>query len=321
VDALTPCSCDGMTDSSDSSSELDLAADFVAALLLDDDSDDGDRGSAGACGATAGGADRAISEPASHKYRDAHRAFHFEGLPSGLQLEQRYLEVSETGGAVYDAGVVLSRWLSSHPTAVCSLPVLELGCGPGLTALTAAALGASEVIATDMDESALKLARDNIEAHTEWLTQCPFHVCKPELLRYRWGTALPPKLRSWRDRAAGCAGGGVVLAADVLYDNVDSFAALLSTLSSLLLQSPAGSADDRSAPVAVRGGSTKDLMGSTCLLCFPRRRIDAEHAYVDALHTRFSVERLDVSGCASGCDREMVLLRVQPLPNSRLGSE
>ena len=80
MDALTPCSCDGMTDSSDSSSELDLAADFAAALLLDDDSDDGDRGSAGACGATAGGADRAISEPASHKYRDVVRAHSSGGV-------------------------------------------------------------------------------------------------------------------------------------------------------------------------------------------------------------------------------------------------
>ena len=307
-----------MTDSSDSSSELELAADFVAALL--DDSDVGDRGSTAACSAT-GAADGVTSDSASYKYRDTQRTFHMEGLPSGLRLEQRYLAVSETGGAVYDAGIVLSRWLCSHPIAVRSLPVLELGCGPGLTALTAAALGASEVIATDMDESALQLARDNVDAHSQWLKQCPYRVCKPELLRYRWGTALPPTLQSWQDRAADCPSGGVVLAADVLYDNVDSFAALLSTLSSLLLKSPGGSADDRSAPVAVQGGSTKrELMMSTCLLCFPRRRVDAEQAYVDALHRRFFVERLDVSGCTSGCDREMVLLRVQPLVASRLDS-
>ena len=304
-----------MTDGLDISSEsdgseglheqLELAADFVAELLDNSDSDDTDTAVA-----RGGSADAAARCSRSHKYRDTLRKFQFEGLPGGLQLEQRYLAVAETGGAVYDAGVVLSRWLCLYPTAVRSLPVLELGCGPGLTALTAAALGASEVIATDMDESALGLARDNIDASLKWLSQCPSCVCSPELLRYRWGDVLPATLQSWQHRATDR--GGIILAADVLYDNDESFAALLSTLSLLLVQSPAG---DGLKPSSVQGGPrNKQPFGSfTCLVCFPRRRADTEQSYVDTLQSMFSVECLDIPSSVSiDCDREMVLLCVQP---------
>jgi len=49
--------------------------------------------------------------------------------------------------------------------ALCVL--LELGCGAGLIVLTASALGASDVIGTDIDQYARGLARDNIDAHTK----------------------------------------------------------------------------------------------------------------------------------------------------------
>ena len=298
-------------DSSGSSSELDgsdgveLAADFVAVFLDNSSSDD----EASAV---------AASSMAPAKYRTSHRKFDLDGLPLGLQLEQRYLAVAETGGAVYDAGVVLSRWLCSHPTTVRSLPVLELGCGPGLTALTAAALGASEVIATDMDESTLRLAQDNFQTHAKWLAQCPQRVCSPELSRYRWGSALTPTLQGWQYRAAACSGGGVVLAADVLYDNDETFGSLMATLSTLLLRSPVDVADESSASAGsmIRGG-TKCSNRSACFLCFPQRRVETEQSYINALKTMFDVEHLDVTGAtSSGCDREMVLLYLQP-PSSK----
>eukprot|EP01043_Picozoa_sp_COSAG02_P045471 COSAG02_NODE_4158_length_5692_cov_2.326541_1_plen_320_part_00 len=305
-------------DGSDSSSELDgrdgaeLAADFVAALVDSSSSDDE--------GLPIPAAD-AASGTASIKYRDPHRQFQLEGLPLGLQLEQRYLSVAETGGAIYDAGVVLSRWLCSHPNVVRGLSVLELGCGTGLTALTAAALGAREVIATDMDESALRLAQDNFEAHATWLEQCPHRVCSPDLSRYRWGSALPPTLQSWQDRAAAHSDGSVVLAADVLYDNDETFGSLLSTLSFLLPQSPVGAADGGSARSSlVLSERTKcGLEQHTCFLCFPRRRVHTEQAYITALKAVFCVEYMDITGpVSSGCDREMVLLCLRPLPQGSI---
>ena len=298
--------------SDDSDTDVaELTADFVDALIGSSSSDEEDGGSAAAaadCPADNGGTGGTAGAAAAaglHKYKLAAREFALEGLPLGLRLEQRYVAVNETGGAVYDAGVVLSRWLCSQPAVVRGLPVLELGCGPGLTALVAAALGAAEVLATDMDDSALALARDNLEAQECWLSQCPARACSPQCASYRWGAELSPALRSWLERVAEGTRGGVVLGADVLYDDASSFAALLFTLSRLL--PPSSEAERGTAGKAAAPSSSS----CCCLLCFPRRRAETESHYISALEKAFSVEWLDVGGrFSAGCGREMALLQL-----------
>ena len=281
---------------------LDAMAAFAAAVDVDPCSDSDADTDEGGAGDAAGNPARAATAAsgAAHRYKQPQREFDaFDGLPPGLCLTQRYVAVAETGGAVYDAGVVLSRWLCAHPGTVHRRPVLELGCGPGLTALVACGLGAAEVLATDMDSSALALARENVAQHASWLAQCPVvggAAVPPVLAQCRWGDALPPALQSWRERNADR--GAVVLGADVLYDNDESFAALLQTLSSLLLP-----------PCASDTAPENEV---TCLLCFPRRRAEAEQRYLSALGAAFSVDERDVSSMSVGCDREMALIILRP---------
>ena len=279
---------------------LDAMAAFAADVGCSSDSDaDTDEG--GGSASLQGGAGGAA---AAHRYKHPVREFVFDGLPPGLRLIQRYVAVAETGGAVYDAGVVLSRWICAHPSTVQRRPVLELGCGPGLTALVASGLGAAEVLATDMDSSALVLARENVAQHASWLALCAATSAKgsaaaPTLAQCRWGGQLPPALQSWRERNA--ERGAVVLGADVLYDNDESFAALLHTLSSLLRPPSASARSTECEPTCM-----------SCLLCFPRRRAEAEQRYLSALRTVFSLEEQDVTGMSVGCDREMALIILRP---------
>ena len=80
---------------------------------------------------------------------------------------------------VWPAARLAATFVQEHPPE--NLVVCELGCGPGLPALTAASSGAKQVIATDLDPLALELvaaaARDQaLAVHTEEVDLCGDHL-------------------------------------------------------------------------------------------------------------------------------------------------
>jgi predicted RNA methylase len=54
-------------------------------------------------------------------------------------------------GRMWDAGIVLLKYLSVHTGAVAGKVLLELGAGTGIVGLAAARLGAARVYITDME--------------------------------------------------------------------------------------------------------------------------------------------------------------------------
>lgn len=64
-----------------------------------------------------------------------------------------------TGHTVWDGAVMLAKHLEARYPSLAGKRVLEVGCGPGLAGMTAAALGADEVILTD-----LPYALENVRA-------------------------------------------------------------------------------------------------------------------------------------------------------------
>ena len=83
-----------------------------------------------------------------------------------LKIRQGLAGAGTTGLAVWNSSVLLSRLLQElarYSNGWSSLKVLELGCGTGLASLTAAALGANRVLATDGNPAVVSLAEENIK--------------------------------------------------------------------------------------------------------------------------------------------------------------
>ena len=96
-----------------------------------------------------------------------------------------------TGLQVWDAGIVLLRFLASAPVAavLATHPrVVELGSGTGAVGIAAAALG-GEVVMTDLAE-VLPLLRHNVALNTEVVARANGSMSVVEL---RWGVGAVPR--------------------------------------------------------------------------------------------------------------------------------
>ena len=107
---------------------------------------------------------------------------------------------------LWPSGIALADAVSFAPELVRSVPVLELGCGLGLTAAAALQAGATLLVA-DYSPQALLLTRLNCLVNAER---------EPKTLQFNW-RCPPADLLS----ASGGVGFPVVLAADVLYEERD----------------------------------------------------------------------------------------------------
>jgi len=92
-------------------------------------------------------------------------------------------------------GQALARYLLDHPGLVAGQRVLDVASGSGLVAIAAARCGAARVVATDVDEIAVRVISVNAAAN---------------------GVRVTPVLADLLDGDAG--GAGVVLCADAFYE-------------------------------------------------------------------------------------------------------
>lgn len=147
--------------------------------------------------------------------------FQHSKLPFTITIEQengrRVAGEDATGCVVWPTAHATAAHLCQHVELVRGCRVLELGAGTGLVGLVASALGASEVILTDLP-SALPLLQRNV-ARNEAL--CSKRVDVREL---RWG-------------AEACHGIGqfdVVVGCEVVYmHDEETCAALVATMTQL----------------------------------------------------------------------------------------
>jgi predicted nicotinamide N-methyase len=106
---------------------------------------------------------------------------------------------------LWPSGIALAAAIARQPHLVRGRRTLEIGCGLGITAAMAVALGA-RLLATDYAPEALLLARRNT---------LRFAGEEPETLQLNWRAPDNPLLAAVEDDFA------VVLAADVLYEARD----------------------------------------------------------------------------------------------------
>ena len=93
-----------------------------------------------------------------------------------VRLDQRY--EGDTGVVVWDAAIVLAKYLEINTDMVRDMEVVELGSGTGAVGLCAGVLGAKQVILTDLEELVVFLSH-NIELNTE--------VTRVSALALEWG--------------------------------------------------------------------------------------------------------------------------------------
>jgi len=88
-------------------------------------------------------------------------------------------QVDGTGLNVWDAAILLARYLELFPEKVCSKSVLELGSGCGLVGIAAGLLGAKEVVLTDLEYS-LPLMEDNVQRNIKQVREsnCETITCR-----------------------------------------------------------------------------------------------------------------------------------------------
>ena len=136
-----------------------------------------------------------------------------------LTLGQRRFEQEGFASTVWDSAIVLARALERWVAADGALPrsVVELGAGCGLVGIALAALGAEQVLLTDL-ECNLDLLRENARRNSA-LWQPRF---APQVLELAWGVPLPP----------GTGPFECIVASDVFYSH-EAVAPLARTLSAL----------------------------------------------------------------------------------------
>ncbi|XP_068111819.1 protein N-lysine methyltransferase METTL21D [Hyperolius riggenbachi] len=139
-------------------------------------------------------------------------------LGDGRALGIRQLSSGDVGCVVWDAAIVLAKFLerqeSAEPGLLRGRALLELGAGTGIVGIAAAALGA-HVTVTDLEELQ-DLMNTNIDSNAHLITGS----CQAKVLK--WGEEIPDSLRP----------PDYILIADCIYYE-ESLEPLLKTLHNL----------------------------------------------------------------------------------------
>lgn len=137
--------------------------------------------------------------------------------------------------------------------------VLELGCGPGLAGIAAAALAGARVLLTDLEGPALTLARRNVAANAAEIKRNGGGVAVAPL---PWGLPGAAQKAAEAVEDTSFSSPDAVIAADVIYDGA-LFSPLLETLEVLAFGAVGGGRDGdgdngdngNSAPASAPGSS------------------------------------------------------------------
>ncbi len=105
--------------------------------------------------------------------------------------------------------IVFISYLNANQDVVLGKRVLELGCGLGLASVAAAALGASSVLLTDLEEQ-LPVAERSVSANAHL-----FPTCKVTFAPHAFGSSLAQQPLLWGE---GCNAPEIILGADIGYD-------------------------------------------------------------------------------------------------------
>lgn len=98
-----------------------------------------------------------------------------------LKMKTSDIDTLQTGGSIWHAGFALANFLCLNPDIVLGKRVLEIGSGCGLLGITAASLGAKEVVLTDLAEQQIIL-KENIDLNRYlWSSSCN---CQAEILLF-----------------------------------------------------------------------------------------------------------------------------------------
>eukprot|EP00747_Dinoflagellata_sp_TGD_P218491 gnl/TRDRNA2_/TRDRNA2_90733_c1_seq1.p1 gnl/TRDRNA2_/TRDRNA2_90733_c1~~gnl/TRDRNA2_/TRDRNA2_90733_c1_seq1.p1 ORF type:complete len:485 (+),score=83.94 gnl/TRDRNA2_/TRDRNA2_90733_c1_seq1:69-1457(+) len=185
-----------------------------------------------------------------------------------------------TGHVVWPAAHALATHLCAHKQLVEGRRVVELGAGTGLVGLVAAALGAQEVILTDLP-GAMPLLHRNTKRNEA--------VCgdRARAMELPWGAEL----------GAGFEAGtcDVVIGCEIIYQHdAETCSALVDTMSQLI------------APTGV------------CLIAYEfRDGMVADAEFFDCVNSRFDVEVMSLGKYGFGAsldDDDRLLYIYRPLP-------
>eukprot|EP01045_Picozoa_sp_COSAG04_P030129 COSAG04_NODE_5143_length_1721_cov_71.471023_2_plen_307_part_00 len=131
------------------------------------------------------------------------------------------------GSRVWEATTTFCDRLCGDPPLVPALAgsaVLELGAGTGIGGLVAAALGAADVVTTDMEspQGTLNLIRHNIELNSEAIAAAqPAAAAIPRLRAAALDWTAAPSA-AWRAEFEPAAGFNTILAAECIYTGIES---------------------------------------------------------------------------------------------------
>eukprot|EP00639_Heterosigma_akashiwo_P036358 CAMPEP_0194744056 /NCGR_PEP_ID=MMETSP0296-20130528/100650_1 /TAXON_ID=39354 /ORGANISM="Heterosigma akashiwo, Strain CCMP2393" /LENGTH=412 /DNA_ID=CAMNT_0039656151 /DNA_START=837 /DNA_END=2075 /DNA_ORIENTATION=- len=117
------------------------------------------------------------------------REFFYPGLNRTFTIQQIYLLVDGTGGAVYDAANYLCKYLTSFPLEVdlTDKTILEVGAGVGLASSVIPFLRPRYLLCTDGEADLVPIIRTNVQKN---ITTTPLrdNVCiqKPDVEVFKW---------------------------------------------------------------------------------------------------------------------------------------
>ncbi|MCO5580127.1 hypothetical protein L7F22_033994 [Adiantum nelumboides] len=145
-----------------------------------------------------------FDRPYIHKMR-------VDGCEYTLSISQAPFSTRGFASTVWDSAIVLSKYLEKWPILVKGKRCIELGSGCGLPGITAAYLGATNVLLTDLSEN-LPLLKKNVLKHDL--------ADKVSVAKLEWGHQIHLHSIKTPD---------VILPADIMYD-ASVIAALLTTV-------------------------------------------------------------------------------------------
>lgn len=196
-----------------------------------------------------------------------------DGLPARIELEQvpdpnrAGCRDDVTGNLLWPACHAFCAHLCAHPELVRGKRVVELGAGTGLPGILAAALGASEVLLTDLGGT-LPLLRRNVERNASLVG----------------GRARTAELY-WGPDASELGQFDVVIACEVLYGHSEETTlALGETIAALMAPEP----------------------GANCLFVYEHRNtMMQDFPFFDFVGERFEIQQVDLGPLGYGFERHV----------------